>query len=84
MDFADWLKQKGQTCSDARRHILAADDVVGVFPKPAKGWWDLIHLNADGAPFDRYIEIKPNGELKMDRRSFLKGAAVAVARVLGY
>lgn len=23
-----------------------------------------IHLNADGAPFDRYIEIKPNGELK--------------------
>lgn len=41
MDFADWLKQKGQTYSDARRHILAADDVVG-------GWRVLAYLAYGG------------------------------------
>ena len=35
-----------------------ADDVVGVFPKPAKGWWDLIHLNADGCQLQAYVWFK--------------------------
>ena len=35
-----------------------ADDVVGVFPKPEKGWWDRIHLNADGCQLQAYVWLK--------------------------